>query len=58
LVEASTYLLSGDHDGTTAPPSGMTSISVCSACGPWPTRLGIGATTRFVVGEDEADGHL
>jgi hypothetical protein len=33
LVEASTYLLTGDHDGTTELLSGMTSISACPACG-------------------------
>jgi hypothetical protein len=27
-------ILIGDHDGTTEPLSGMTSISVCSSCGP------------------------
>jgi hypothetical protein len=52
LVEASTYLLTGDDDGTTEPLSGMTSLSVSSACGQTlPTRLGVGAATVRVASE-------
>ena len=36
-----------DHDGTTEPLGGMTSVSVCTACGKtWPARLGAGAADR------------
>jgi hypothetical protein len=49
-----------DHEGTTEPLGGLTSVSVCSECGAtWPTRFGIGAATACVVskshGADVAD---
>jgi len=38
------------HEGTTEPVGGMTSVSVCSACGKtWPTRLGAGAPTARIA---------
>jgi hypothetical protein len=42
-----------DHEGTTEPLDGMTSISACSVCGKsWPTRFGVGAPTVRIVEKD------
>jgi hypothetical protein len=44
-----------DHEGTTEPLGGLTSVSTCTACGAtWPTRFGAGAeTVRIVAKKDE-----
>jgi hypothetical protein len=43
-----------DHDGTTEPLAGMSSISVCTACGKtWPTSFGAGAPTVRIVSNNE-----
>jgi hypothetical protein len=39
-----------DHDGTTEPLGGLTSVPVCTACGKtWPTPFGRGAETVRIV---------
>ena len=39
-----------DREGTTEPLNGLTTISVCTACGQtWPPRFGVGAPTVRVV---------
>ena len=39
-----------DHEGTSEPLAGLSSVSVCSACGvTWPTRFGAGAETVRIV---------
>jgi hypothetical protein len=43
-----------DHDGTTEPLNGLTSVSVCTACRQtWPTHFGVGAPTVRVVTKDD-----
>jgi hypothetical protein len=45
-----------DHDGTTEPLAGLSSVSVCSACGKtWPTRFGAGAETVRIVSKVDAE---
>ena len=42
-----------DHEGTTEPLKGSTSISYCTECGrTWPTRFGVAATVRIVAKHD------
>jgi hypothetical protein len=39
-----------DHEGTMEPLAGLSTVSVCSACGKiWPTRFGKGAETVWIV---------
>jgi hypothetical protein len=42
-----------DHEGTTEPLGGLSSLSTCTECGHvWPSRFGAaGPVTRFVVKE-------
>jgi hypothetical protein len=43
-----------DHEGTTEPLGGLSSVSVCTACGStWP-RFGVGAATVRILAK--ADG--
>jgi len=42
-----------DHEGTTEPLNGLTSVSACTACGKtWPTRFGAGAATIRIVAKE------
>jgi hypothetical protein len=44
-----------DHEGTTEPLNGVTSISTCTACGKtWPSRFGAGSeTVRLLSKRDD-----
>jgi hypothetical protein len=39
-----------DHEGTTEPLGGLSTVSSCTECGAtWPTRFGAGAVTVWIV---------
>jgi len=46
-----------DHQGTTEPLDGLSSVSVCSYCGKvWSSRFGAGAATVRLVDKGEQPG--